>query len=70
MTKTEYWKVMAKNSLDDPFWGTSDRIQNERLAYDLYFEFLDRFKYLKMIHYISAEDVVIANYNMEGNEAN
>ena len=66
--KTEYWKVMAKNSLDDPFWGTSDRIPTEKLAYDLYFEFSDRFKYLKMIHCISAEDVVLANYHMEENE--
>lgn len=68
--KTEYWKVMAKNSLDDPFWGTSDKISTEKLAYDMFWEFINRFKYLKMIHYVYEEDIVITNYHIGENETN
>lgn len=64
--KNEYWKVMARNE-DIGLWGTSDRIPTERLAEDLYEEYVDRFKYIKMIHCVVEEEIVRSNY-LEENE--
>ena len=66
--KNEYWEVMVKNSEDDPYWGTSNKISSRKLADDIYDENVEKFKFIKMIHVVIKEEIVRSNFMDYGNE--